>query len=156
MLPLKTFKTVIASSPLVSIDFIVRNNKGKILLGERTNRPAKGYWFVPGGRILKDESFADAFERLIKIELGITTVASKFKGVYQHFYDDNFSEEKFTTHYVVLAYEIKFNGELSSLPVKQHSNYYWLSESELLVSEKVHTHSKWYFQKNKQADLLFK
>jgi colanic acid biosynthesis protein WcaH len=65
---------------------------------------------------------------------------SKFKGAYQHFYDDNFSEYQlmthyvfltyeitfndnfseyqFTTHSVFLAYEITFNGELSSLPVE--------------------------------------
>ena len=77
---------------------------------------------------------------------------SKFKGVYQHFYDDNFSENQFTTHYVVLAYEITFNGELSSLLVEQHSGYEWFSETDVLVHEKVHTHSKWYFQKDKQAD----
>lgn len=155
MLPLETFKTMIVSTPLVSIDLIVRNNEGQILLGKRTNRPAKGYWFVPGGRILKDESFESAFNRLIKAELDLTEVVSKFKGVYQHFYDDNFSEEEFTTHYVVLAYEISFNGELSSLPVEQHSGYQWLAESELLVSKSVHHYSKWYFQKDKQADLQF-
>lgn len=156
MLPLETFKTVIESTPLVSIDLIVRNKEGEVLLGKRTNRPAQGYWFVPGGRVLKDESFEHAFKRLIKAELGLTEVASNFKGVYQHFYDDNFSEDKFTTHYVVLAYEISFNGELSSLPVEQHSGYQWFNESELLEHESVHAHSKWYFQKDKQADLLFK
>ena len=156
MLPLETFKTVIESTPLVSIDIIVRNNEGKILLGKRTNRPAKGYWFVPGGRVLKDESFEHAFQRLIDVELGLAEVSSNFKGIYQHFYNDNFSEEKFTTHYVVLAYEINFNGELSSLPIEQHSVYKWFSETELLENEKVHIHSKWYFQKDKQADLLFK
>ncbi|MFT6904700.1 MAG: colanic acid biosynthesis protein WcaH [Oleiphilaceae bacterium] len=156
MLPLEVFKTVIKSTPLVSIDFIVRNNDGDILFGKRTNRPVKGHWFVPGGRVLKDESFEHAFKRLIKAELGLTKVQSKFKGIYQHFYDDNFSENEFTTHYIVLAYEIDFNGELSSLPVEQHSDYQWLTESELLVNESVHTHSKWYFQEDKQADLLFK
>ena len=156
MLPVDTFKTIIASTPLISIDLIIRNKNGDVLLGKRINRPAQGFWFVPGGRVLKDESFDLAFKRLIKVELGLSEVVSTFKGVYQHFYEDNFSEDKFTTHYVVLAYEINFNGELSSLPVEQHSGYEWFSEIDLLMDEKVHTHSKWYFQKNKQADLLFK
>ncbi|MFT7422868.1 MAG: colanic acid biosynthesis protein WcaH, partial [Psychromonas sp.] len=43
---------------------------------------------------------------------------SKFKGAYQHFYDDNFSEYQLMTHYVFLTYKITFNGELSSLPVE--------------------------------------
>ena len=154
MLSLETFKTVIASTPLISIDLIVRNKCGEILLGKRTNRPAKGSWFVPGGRILKDEPFESAFKRLLKSELGINEAPSIFKGLYQHFYYDNFSEENFTTHYVVLAYEIEFSGELSSLPTEQHSDYQWFDEKELLLNESVHKHTKWYFQKNKQADLI--
>ncbi|MBJ6922853.1 GDP-mannose mannosyl hydrolase, partial [Vibrio cholerae] len=42
-----TFKTVVASTPLVSMDLIVRNRYGQVLLGLRTNRPAQGFWFVP-------------------------------------------------------------------------------------------------------------
>lgn len=156
MLSLDTFKTVIKSSPLVSIDLIVRNEQGQVLLGKRTNRPAQGFWFVVGGRVLKDESLEHAFKRLIKVELGLDEVASSFNGVYQHFYKDNFSEDKFSTHYIVLAYEIIFNGKLSSLPLEQHSNYEWFEEKELIANENVHTHSKWYFQKDKRADFVFK
>lgn len=54
ILPLDTFKTVIESTPLVSIDLIVLNSEGKILLGKRLKHPAQGYWFVPRGRILKE------------------------------------------------------------------------------------------------------
>lgn len=155
MLPLDTFKTVVESTPLISIDLVIRDAEGKVLLGKRTNRPAKGSWFVPGGRVLKDESFESAFNRLLKNELGLSKAESKFKGIYQHFYDDNFSEDLFTTHYVVLAYEINFNGKLSSLPIEQHSGYEWFTESELLLNKNVHEHTKWYFQKDKQADLNF-
>lgn len=67
-LKLDTFRTVVESTPLVSIDLVVRNQQGNILLGERTNRPAQGYWFVPGGRILKDETFEGAFKRLTEMD----------------------------------------------------------------------------------------
>ena len=59
------FAVVVEKAPLVSIDLIIENHRGQILLGMRTNEPAKDYWFVPGGRILKDERIAEAFERLI-------------------------------------------------------------------------------------------
>ena len=52
------FATVVRSTPLVSLDFIVENSRGEFLLGKRTNRPAQGYWFVPGGRVQKDETGA--------------------------------------------------------------------------------------------------
>ncbi|WP_220721010.1 GDP-mannose mannosyl hydrolase [Agarivorans litoreus] len=153
MLELETFKTVVKHTPLVSIDLIVRNSRGQVLLGKRKNRPAKDYWFVPGGRILKDESFANAFSRLIKQELGLDQADHVFKGIYQHFYEDNFSIEDFSTHYVVLAYELSSSDGLSNLPEEQHAEYRWFDESELLASSSVHEHCKWYFQERKQADI---
>ena len=66
------FATVVRSTPLVSIDLIVENAQGEYLLGKRTNRPAQGFWFVPGGRVQKDETLADAFARLTQAELGLS------------------------------------------------------------------------------------
>lgn len=36
------FRTVIESMPLVSIDLVVSNYRGEILLSERLSRPAQG------------------------------------------------------------------------------------------------------------------
>jgi len=152
MLSMDIFKTVIASTPLISIDFIVKNDKQQVLLGQRVNKPAKGYWFTPGGRILKNESLELAWQRLIELELGLSGVKADFRGVYQHFYDDNISDCELTTHYVVLAYEVLSNCELLSLPNEQHSKYRWFSESELLNDVDVHEHTKWYFQVERTAD----
>lgn len=154
MLSEQNFKTTVASTPLISIDLIVRNTQNNILLGRRVNRPAQGFWFVPGGRVLKDEPLYDAYTRLLKVELGVNKTISAFKGVYQHFYDDNFSEEPFTTHYIVLAYEVTINHEITSLPLDQHNEYRWFSETELLKNDDVHMYTKWYFHKGKQADNL--
>jgi len=153
MLPIETFKTVIQSTPLVSIDLIVRNPNGKILLGKRTNRPAKDFWFVPGGRILKDETFEQAFNRLVQVELGLSNQQVTFLGTYQHFYEDNFSADAFSTHYVVLAYEMSISVDIASLPIEQHNEYLWFNEQDLLTNKSVHEHTKWYFQKDKQSDV---
>lgn len=151
ILPLDTFKTVIASTPLISIDFIIRDSEGRVLLGKRLNRPAQGYWFVPGGRILKDEPVQVAINRLIQEELGVRRVEPEFKGVYQHFYDENFFNEKFSTHYVVLALEVYLSESLSALPLKQHSTYKWFTVNDLLECKETHLHTKWYFQPEMQA-----
>lgn len=54
----------------------------------------------------KDETLEAAFERLTMAELGLRLpiTAGQFYGVWQHFYDDNFSGTEFTTHYVVLGF----------------------------------------------------
>ncbi len=155
MLPLEIFKTVIASTPLISIDLIVHNSKLEVLLGKRLNKPAQGCWFVPGGRILKDESLKDAFKRLVETELGISVHNGVFKGIYQHFYSDNVTGPNFSTHYVVLAYEITLSKNLCAPPKEQHSEYKWLSQVALLKDDNVHRHTKWYFQKGQAADASF-
>lgn len=84
----ETFQTVVASTPLISIDLLVENEQGEYLLGMRNNRPAQGYWFVPGGRVQKNETLDEAFKRLTRMELGVELerTDARFKGVYEHFY----------------------------------------------------------------------
>ncbi len=60
----KEFMNLIKNAPLVSIDLIVKNKKDEVLLGLRKNAPAKGTWFVPGGRIGKNETLQEAFKRI--------------------------------------------------------------------------------------------
>lgn len=143
----ETFKTVVASTPLVSMDLIIRNSHGQVLLGLRTNRPAQGFWFVPGGRIGKDETFEQAFWRLTQVELGrpVPLVEATFLGPYQHLYSDNFSGTAFSTHYVVLGYQLTLDLDLHSLPAEQHQHYQWWDVQDLLTSEQVHRNTKAYF-----------
>ncbi|EOX3438078.1 GDP-mannose mannosyl hydrolase [Vibrio cholerae] len=146
----ETFKAIVASTPLVSIDLIIRNSCNQVLLGLRTNRPARGFWFVPGGRIGKDETFEQAFLRLTQLELGypIPLKDASFLGPYQHLYSDNFSGTDFSTHYVVLGYQLMLDLDLQTLPVEQHQNYQWWDEQELLDSDLVHRNTKAYFSDN--------
>ena len=147
LLDTESFRQVVSSTPLIAIDLIVRNDAGQVLLGQRLNRPAQGYWFVPGGRVRKDERLAAAFERLTEDELGIrlSIATADFLGPFEHFYADNFSGSDFSTHYVVLGYEFLSYADLDSLPAEQHGNYRWFTIQELLDSELVHPHTKLYF-----------
>ena len=145
------FKSVVANTPLISVDLIVRNLQNQILLGRRVNRPAQGYWFVPGGRVRKDERLADAFSRLVNEELGLTKYSLQdalFLGPFEHFYTDNFSGNDFSTHYVVLGYQLDIDALLALFPHEQHHSYRWFSVDELLNSPDVHLHTKQYFQNN--------
>ena len=146
-----TFKTVIENAPLVSIDLVVKNSRGQYLLGYRTNRPAKGFWFVPGGRIHKGESMDLAFLRLTEVELGVKVdrQSARFIGPFEHFYDDSVFGKDVTTHYIVLGYELILDINIRELPSEQHSQYRWFGRSELIERENVHQHSKWYLDTKK-------
>lgn len=145
------FSQVIESTPLVSIDLVIEDEGGQILLGERLNRPAQGFWFVPGGRILKNENLEEAFARLTQEELGQEFELSQatLLGPYTHLYDDYVFGNEFTTHYVAIAYKLIVIRSDLSLPMDvQHSSYRWWDKDELLISDNVHIHTKWYFQSN--------
>ena len=140
------FIQVIERAPLISIDLIIKNKNGDILLGRRTNRPAKGYWFVPGGRIFKNELLADAFLRLTQTELGeaIPLAQAKYLGIYEHLYKDCVFDERISTHYVVLAYELELS-KTAHCKTAQHDLSRWFNIAELNSSESVHQNTKNYF-----------
>lgn len=146
LLDAETFATVVRYSPLVSIDLIVRDAAGALLVGFRRNRPAQNYWFVPGGRIGKDELLDEAFRRIARTELGhsFERSSARFIGVYQHLYTDNFSDDpSFGTHYIVLAHELRPDKTLL-LPPEQHSRYAWLMDDEVLARADVHPNTQAY------------
>ncbi|MDD8059326.1 GDP-mannose mannosyl hydrolase [Shewanella metallivivens] len=141
-----TFTTVIDSTPLVSIDLLVENSQGQFLLGLRNNKPAQGFWFVPGGRVLKNETLDDAFTRLGQQELGVTINRSQAAclGPFEHFYTDSVFGDEVSTHYVVLGYKIRLDIDLAALPAQQHQQYRWFTREEMISRDDVHKHSAWY------------
>jgi colanic acid biosynthesis protein WcaH len=142
-----TFLTVVASTPFVSIDLIVRNEIDQVLLGYRRNRPAQDYWFVPGGRIRKNERTQDALRRIAENELGIFADKGDLIGVFDHFYDDNFyGESGIGTHYVVCAVQFHIRSDTHFTPDNQHALLKWWDMAELLTSADVHPNTKLYFR----------
>jgi colanic acid biosynthesis protein WcaH len=142
-------RAVVLAAPLVSIDLIIRNPQNKILLGLRSNEPARGFYFVPGGMILKNEPLRDAFARILKTK---TNCAASFDdarllGAYEHFYANNrFGEDGYGTHYVVLGYALELDDTAALAADAQHSEFRWWDEAELLASPRVHDNTKAYFR----------
>jgi colanic acid biosynthesis protein WcaH len=143
------FRTVVRLTPLVSIDLIIRNPRGEILLGLRANEPAKGFYFVPGGIVLKHERLRDALTRILKRE---TNCDGKFEdarllGAFEHFYEANsFGDAAFGTHYVVLGHEVTLEDASALKSDAQHSDLRWWNERDLLASDQVHDNTKAYFR----------
>lgn len=147
----ETFIEVTKNSPLVSIDLLVEDGSGRFLLGKRLNKPAQGFWFVPGGRILKNQTLKEAFSTIAQRELGLAVPfeVAKLRGVYEHFYDDNFFEiPGFGTHYVVVAYEFVIpRGAFEKLPRDQHDEWAFLPPGEIEDRTDVHPSSKAFFKR---------
>ncbi|GAB6283450.1 MAG: GDP-mannose mannosyl hydrolase [Ignavibacterium sp.] len=150
-LSFEDFKFVLSKTPLFAIDLLIKNDKMKFLLGLRKNAPAKNYYFVPGGRVFKDENLKDALKRISKDEIGIELNINNIKpfGIYEHIYQDNFFEIKnISTHYIIFACESLITININDLPKIQNKNYILLSSEEILASNKIHQFTKNYFVPN--------
>ena len=145
----KNILEIIKATPLVSIDLVIKNPSKKVLLGKRTNRPAKGYWFVPGGRIIKNETINQALKRISKVEVGLdlSTETLSLLGAYDHIYEDNFlNVTGINTHYVALAFAVNLKQEIEVKPDEQHIAFKWWEIDKLLEDPAVHLNTKAYFR----------
>ena len=142
------FEKIIKHTPLIAIDLIVQDSARNHLLGLRKNPPAQGYWFVPGGRIRKNETLEQAFHRISTDELGLACDLDQsiFLGVFEHFYDENFlGTPNEHTHYLVLAYRLWTDVQQLALPTDQHARYRWANSASILQDLTVHPYSRAYF-----------
>jgi colanic acid biosynthesis protein WcaH len=150
----KEFLEVLDRTKLVAIDLVVKDPNERILVGFRVNEPAKGTWFVPGGRIMKDETLEEAFERISEEEIGIKHFISEARllGPFSHDYENNFYlEPGITTQYIVLAFELRLNNDNKPKNKNQHSAFEWISLEEVdssksNIASNIHPNSLAYFR----------
>ena len=67
------------SMPIFCVDIVLKNSEGGFLLVKRSNEPANGQWWLPGGRLLRNETIDEAAVRKIKEEVGLDI--KLFKGM---------------------------------------------------------------------------
>lgn len=102
-IPNEEWETIVDNVPIVSVDLVVECPEG-IVLGKRSNKPAKGKWFVPGGRVRKGESLEDAVHRVSMEELGVDVEIYEKLGAFEHFYET--SEVGCGKHYVAHGFRV--------------------------------------------------
>ena len=79
-LPLEHYRQLMEDSPLPTVDIIFFDQqRSKTLLGRRTNEPYAGQWYSFGGRLYKNEEFADAAVRIAKQEVGLSLTKADVK-----------------------------------------------------------------------------
>jgi colanic acid biosynthesis protein WcaH len=154
-LPPEQFSAACAALPLVSIDLVLTHPDGQLLLGQRNNAPARGWWFTPGGRIRKNEALADARLRVARDELGLPASAlarSVPMGAWDHFYTDSAFDPAVSTHYVNLPWWLPLTREevaalaLPHGPGEQHAHWQWLPLAQAQVDPTVHPYARVYAQ----------
>lgn len=109
-IPDDEWATVVRNVPIVSVDLVVRHDGG-VVLGKRRNEPARGEWFIPGGRVRKHERVDEAVHRVGREELGVEVRIVRRLGVYEHFYDAADVPDAGGKHYVPVAHVVEPEAE---------------------------------------------
>ncbi|MEB3242395.1 MAG: NUDIX domain-containing protein [Cyanobacteriota bacterium] len=147
MLDPEAFLAVVRDAPLVAIDLLLEDPDGRLLVGLRQNEPARGWWFVPGGRVRKGEALAEALARIARSELALPLALAdcRLEGVFEHHYPTNFAGvEGVATHYVVLAYRRRLTAVPPLRSDAQHQALRWLTAAELRADPRVHPNTRAY------------
>lgn len=148
-LPTEQFHAIVAATPLVSLDLVIVDPGNAVLLGLRNNPPARDFWFVPGGRIYKDERLVEAFSRLCQTELGHAFPYEKARplGLFEHHYPDSVAGECITTHYLAYGLLLRMELDLADLPqAQQHRGWRWFDRGTALADATVHPFTKDYLR----------
>lgn len=120
-IPDDEWRTIVANVPIVSVDLVIRCDGG-VLLGRRTNEPAKGNWFVPGGRVLKGEERLEAVHRVAEEELDIEVEIVESLGAFEHRYESSDIVGVESKHYLASGYVVDvLSGQPD--PDNQHDEF---------------------------------
>lgn len=97
---------IVSNAPIVSVDLVVLTPDG-VVLGRRENEPAKGMWFVPGGRVQKGERLENTILRVARDELGVDVDVRERLGVYEHLYETSDVPGAGGKHYVPVGFVVE-------------------------------------------------
>jgi colanic acid biosynthesis protein WcaH len=145
-IPDDDWATIVENAPIVSVDLLVRH-RGGLLLGKRTNEPAKGYWFVSGGRVKKGETRNEAVHRVAEEELGVSVEIVEPLGAFEHIYDTSDVEGVETKHYLATGYVVDVVcGQVQT--DEQHVDLQVFHSAP----DPLHEHVRDYFEASKTLD----
>lgn len=122
MIPEKLYKQIHASMPILCVDLVIIDKNGKFLLVKRSNEPAKGKWWLVGGRANKGETLRQAAARKAKQELGTKVILEEALG----FDETMFKTGPFgsPTHTVNIVFSARLSGKSIKLD-SQAEKYAW-------------------------------
>ncbi len=103
-IPSSDYKKILDNMPVACVDLLIYNDN-KVLLVLRKDDPAKGEWFVPGGRIFKNEKLEYGAIRKAREEVGLDITLEKQIGCFDLFFDKGvFDNIKDGVHTISVVY----------------------------------------------------
>ena len=130
-IPPSEYENIMEKMPVCCVDIVIKK-LDRFLLVLRENEPLKGEWWIPGGRIHKNEKSEDAARRKVKEECNINIKIEKKIGFYDVFSDKGiFDNLKTGVHTVSVVFLASVDGEEGIALDKQSSKFRWMTKEEM-------------------------
>ncbi len=139
-LPRTLYKQIHANVPIPCVDVVLLDGK-KVLLGLRTNPPAKGSYWFPGGRVYKGETLKDAAIRKMKEETGLTVSIIAHLGSDETIFPDSIFG--WPTHSINNLFLVRAKKKQLITGDNQHSDWQWFET----LPAKSHPYIKKFYQR---------
>ena len=120
------YNKIIDVLPILCVDgFIVDDDK--ILLLKRNNYPAINEWWVPGGRVVKNELLCDSIIRKVKEETGLDVEILNQIGITETIFE--------TKHTVNVCFNLRVKSDNINITINsEHSEYKWFKMDILPIN----------------------
>lgn len=113
--------------PILCADLVVVDKeKKRFLLVKRTNQPERGKWWLPGGRVFKNERLKEAALRKLKEEIGLRGKIVKQLGLHEYFSDTGYFRGM-DSHTVVAVFLATVNPKIAPKADSQSSDVGWFT-----------------------------
>jgi len=120
------YNEILKIMPITCVDVcIVKDNK--IFLAKRNNEPCKGQFYIPGGRVIKNEELKDTAHRKALEETGLDCYILKMINVETTIYTTGINQ--IPTHNINICFKATIktgNIVLNS----ENSEYIWVTKEE--------------------------
>jgi ADP-ribose pyrophosphatase YjhB (NUDIX family) len=122
--PSAIYKEFLRRMPVACVDLIVLDEHKRILMLKRRNRPCRGEWWFPGGRIHLKETRLAAVSRKLREECGLKLKKAEEIGTYDYLFRGK-PNIFYSVHGVTTVYKVSFLGGSKMVLDRQSDAYSW-------------------------------
>ena len=126
-IPTPHYKAIVEVLPILCVDLLIIHNSRCLLL-KRTNEPALGQYWFPGGRVRKNESIAEAAIRISKAETGLDCIFKEQVSVEETMFEKAANMDS-DVHTVNICCTMEVVSTLDCLkPDRFHDDFKWVDK----------------------------
>ena len=129
-IPENIYKEFLKNMPIFCIDFLI-NYKDEFLLLKRNEEPLKGIYWLPGGRLKKNETLDKFSHRVQSREIRIYFKNYSIIGFSNFLFKESINSR--ATHTPTLLFEITVQNKFTPNIDKTHSEYRWSKDLPSLL-----------------------